>query len=86
MGGIQGAAGAGTWTWMLGAGASSAWAVEARPTAVAVSVVTSKAPAMQRRRNPLAVVRALRVEVVEVWFVIAEVFMALMVRPAMAPQ
>ena len=41
---------------------------------------------MQRRRNPLAVARAVRVVVSWVWLVFAEVFMALIVHPAMASQ
>jgi len=37
---------------------SSAWLVAAKPTATAVSAVTSRVPAIVRRRNPTGVVRA----------------------------
>jgi hypothetical protein len=86
--GIHGAAGAGTVavTPALGAGASSAWLGAARPTAVAVIPMISRLPAKVRRRNPLGVVRGLHGVLVWVWFVVVEVFMALIVRSARAPQ
>lgn len=64
----------------------SAWLVAARPTAVAVIAVASKAPAMPRRRNPIPVTRAVLVGVWWAWLVFAEVFMALIVHPPMAVQ
>ena len=64
----------------------SAWLVAARPTAVALIAVASRAPAALRRRNPIPVARAVLVVVSWVWFVIAEVFMALIVHPAVALQ
>jgi hypothetical protein len=62
----------------------SAWLVAARPTAVALIAVASRAPAMLRRRNPIPVARAVLVVVSWVGLVFAEVFMALIVHPAMA--
>ena len=48
--------------------------------------VASRAPAMQRRRNPIPVARAVLVVVSWVWLVFVEVFMALIVHPATASQ
>ncbi|OBI13868.1 hypothetical protein A5712_04485 [Mycobacterium sp. E2327] len=73
--GSQGVTGAGTVAVAstFGAGAaSSAWLGEAKPTAVAVSVPISRAPAMLRRRNPLAVARAVTLAVAVVWMVFVE--------------
>ena len=67
-------------------GVSSAWLVAAKPTAVAVSVVTIRAPATQRRRKPHGVVRGLRAVFVLIWLVFVEVFMALIVDPATPSQ
>ena len=78
-----GGAGAGSFR---GRCAGSAWLVAARPTAVALIAVASRAPAMLRRRNPIPVARAVLVVVWWVWLVFAEVFMTLIVHPAMAPQ
>jgi hypothetical protein len=64
-------------------GLSSAWAVAAKPAALAAKAAASRAPAMPRRRSP--VVRAMLVVVSGVWL-IAEVFMALIIHPAMASQ
>ena len=52
-------------------GASSACAVAARPITVVVIAEASRAPTMPRRR---------------IWLVFVEVFMALIVHPATAPQ
>lgn len=88
-GGSQGATSAGTVAVasMFGVGVtSSAWLGEAKPTAVAMSVPISRAPAMLRRRNPLAAVRAVTLAVARVWIVFVEVFMSSIVHSATAPQ
>ena len=65
---------------------SSAWLIAAKPTADAVSAMTSRAPAMVRRRNPVGVVRAMVFVLSWTWLVFSNVFMALIVHPATGSQ
>jgi hypothetical protein len=53
---------------------------------VAISAVTRSVPAIARRQNPVGVVRAALVVVSWIWLVFVEVFMALIVYPAMTAQ
>lgn len=69
-----------------GVGASSARLVAAKPMPVAISAVTRSVPAIARRQNPVGVVRAALVVVSWIWLVFVEVFMALIVYPAMTAQ